>query len=172
MRYAPFILFFAVSTTAASTDFPSFFQFHADMFNEVSRRYNDREDYKIKPLPGQSIARRASNRQKGVGKTGSDASSVPPPVTQVFKSKSAWSEMTATMTNYHTHFILKVVSTAAAEKWILEKDDADKTVIAQGGLNDQNSFVVDQPSEFTPGMNLRIMVIVDGEQYPSILPLK
>jgi len=156
-------------------DISTFFQEHANMFQEILKRYNDKGDYKYKPIAGQKyVSARvypAKRKQSAMG----EATEVPvgpdPPV--VFTSKTAWADLKATVINYHTHFQVRVESSSPAEKWFLEKDDTNHTVISSGGLNDQYNFLIDQPGNFVSGqMNLRIINLSDGNQYPSLFPLK
>jgi hypothetical protein len=142
------------------------------------RRYNDRLDYKFKPVVGQKFV---AARHSGSGKSGGNGKNngavgteaLQPDPPRIFSSKSAWADLKATVVNYHTHFQIKVESTTPAEKWILEKADSNHTVISSGGLNEQYNFVIDQPGNFVPGQFvLRVINTSDGNQYPSLFPLK
>lgn len=160
-----------------ASDIKTFFKGHADMFAEILKRYNDKVDYKVKPLPGQKhyhIRQFSFSKRKGKAEDSSSSSGVPAPdPPRVFTSKSAWADLKATVINYHTHYVIKVESSAPAEKWILEKNDNSHAVISSGGLNDQYDFVIDQPGNFVPGrVNLRVINMSDGNQYPSLFPLK
>ncbi len=141
---------------------------NADMFEEVGKRYNDQVEYHLKNMPGQ----RVSAKKKPVFISNKpETTTPPPPITQVFSAKSAWSDLKVTIINYHTHYQIRGESTAPAEKWILKKEDPDKTEVAAGGLNDQYSFVGDVPGEFPTGLSLTIVVISDGQQYPCLVEL-
>ena len=162
-----------------ATDISTFFRGHQDMFEEIQKRYNDKNDYKVKTMPGQKYASaRPSRSTRSTHKSSVTASGagsdVPPPDRPVtFSSKSAWADLTAVVENFHTHYTIKVTSTSPAEKWFIEKDDSAHTVISSGGLNDQYNFMIDQPGNFVAGqLNLRVINISDGNQYPSLFPLK
>lgn len=167
------IVFFIPSLILAEqSDLATFMSSHADMFQQLLKRYNDRTAYKLARYPGQKVAF-AGSHGSGKSKTAAAPStatgpSIPPPTTQTFSGSSAWSDMKATITNYHTHFVGKVETTAPAEKWILKNGD---TLISSGSINDQYNFTFDIPGEFKPGLDLTIMVIKDETQYPSLLAL-
>ena len=160
-------------------DIDTFFQSNASMFEEILKRYNDKGDYKYKPIVGQKMASTSaySGVKKGVKTSTTPVVTTPTPIPpdppKTFTTKSAWADLTATVKNYHTHFLIKVVSSTPAEKWFLEKDNSTHDVISSGGLNEQYNFVIDQPGNFVAGqMNLRIINTQDGQEYPSLFPLK
>ena len=149
---------------------------NADMFEEVGKRYNDQVEYNLKTMPGQKIYGKKRRLAVSASPSKSDKTKVetttpPPPITQVFSAKSAWSDFKVTIVNYHTHYQIRGESTAPAEKWILKKEDPDKTEVAAGGLNDQYNFMGDVPGEFPTGLSLTIVVIKDGQQYPCLVEL-
>ncbi len=94
----------------------------------------------------------------------------PAPETFNFTDKSAWADMTANLTNFHSHFLIKIESSSPVEKWILK--DLTNTEIDSGSLNNAYTFVVDHPGEFKKGMSLTLMIYKDGLQYPSLLKLQ
>ncbi len=159
---------------ADQSDIATFMSGHAEMFQQLLRRYNDRTAYKLSRYPGQKVSYRSPGTGRGAkSKTVSAPATatgpvIPPPTTQSFSGKSAWSDMKCTVTNYHTHYVGKVETTAPAEKWILKNGE---TLVSSGSINDVYNFTFDIPGEFKPGLDLTIMVIKDETQYPSLLAL-
>src|SRR5208282_890143 len=94
------VLFIPSLLLADQSDIATFMGGHADMFQQLLRRYNDRTAYKLARYPGQ---KGPSNRSPGSGGSGKSKSVsapatatspvVPPPTTQTFSGSSAWSDM-------------------------------------------------------------------------------
>ena len=169
------VLFLPSVLFAGQSDIATFMNGHADMFQQLSSRYNDRTAYKLSRYPGQKAGavRSPGAGGKSKSKTAGAAATttgpeIPPPTTQTFTGKSAWSDMKATIINYHTHFVGKIETTAPAEKWILKNGE---TIVTSGSVNDLYNFTFDVPGEFKPGLDLTIMVIKDESQYPSLIEL-
>jgi len=159
-------------TTSAKSAFADFFQMNIDMVEEIGNRFVDESSNQ---MPSATTTIKARHLKKYVNfvptMTVASSPTMPAPVTFTFKASSAWGDSTITIINKHTDFVIKGQCTAQLEKWILKKDNEDKTEIASGALNDQNSFVSDIPGEFKNGLSLTLMVVTSDNQYPVLVEL-
>ena len=151
------------------TGFAQFFQMNIDMVQQLSNRYNFDNSPLVTPTP--QILRSRNYVSFEPTMVAGGTSFVAAPVTYVFNSSSAWGDSTIKIIDKHNHFEIHGVCTGQLEKWILKKDDAEKTIIASGALNDQNSFFADIPGEFQNGLSLTLMVVTPDNQYPVLVEL-
>ena len=153
------------------TAFGSFFQTNIDMIEQLGSRLYDPDTDPAPVTAPEDVTHKKKYVDFAPTAIVLSTPTAQAPVTYEFTSSSAWGDSTIKIINKFTHFEIHGLCTAQLEKWILKKDNSDKTEIASGALNDQNTFVADIPGPFKDGLSLTLMVVTPDNQYPVLVEL-
>lgn len=163
-----FLTFGVVNAGNSDNDIKVWIQWHKDMFSEMAQDFDPHKAYTIPVLPNQNPS--PSRHKAATSKKEVEAPVHFEPITTKYHADTAWGSLDATVVDSHDNYVIKVNSSNPAQKWIL-KTLPSQEVLQEGGVNEQQSFIVRMNRAFQNNLALTVMIEADGQVYPALLPL-